>query len=60
MRVLWNEFNLLVEPSGAAALAVLLEDKVDLPHGARVGIVVSGGNIDTGPALAQFESVARK
>lgn len=55
LRVLWNEFNLLVEPSGAATLAVLLEDKADLPHGARVGVIVSGGNIDAGPALAQFE-----
>jgi threonine dehydratase len=54
MRVLWNEFNLLVEPSGASSLAVLLEDKAELPHGARVGVVVSGGNLDAGPALAQF------
>jgi threonine dehydratase len=57
MRVLWNEFNLLVEPSGAAALAVLLENKIELPHGARIGVIVSGGNIDAGPSLAQFESI---
>jgi threonine dehydratase len=59
MRVLWNEFNLLVEPSGAAALAVLLDEKAGLPHGARVGVIVSGGNIDAGPSLAQFESICR-
>jgi threonine dehydratase len=58
MPVLWNEFNLLVEPSGAAALAVLLEGKAELPPGARVGVIVSGGNIDAGPALAQFDPSA--
>lgn len=57
MRVLWNEFNLLVEPSGAAALAVLLEEKAELSRGARVGVIVSGGNIDAGPSLTQFESI---
>jgi threonine dehydratase len=55
MRVLWNEFNLLVELSGAAALAVVLEEKADLPPGARVGVIISGGNIDAGSALAQVE-----
>ncbi len=55
MRMLWNEINLLVEPSAAAPLAAVLEGRVDLPHGARVGLVVSGGNIDANPALAPYE-----
>jgi threonine dehydratase len=54
MQLLWNEFNLLVEPSGAAALAVLLEDTSRITPGSRVGVVVSGGNIDAGPVLDQF------
>ena len=55
MRVLWDELNLLVEPSGAASLAALLSGKAGIEPGARVGIVVSGGNLDAGPAIAQFE-----
>jgi threonine dehydratase len=51
MRRLWNEFNLLVEPSGAAALAALLEDRTEIRQGSRVGVIVSGGNIDAGPAM---------
>jgi threonine dehydratase len=34
-----------VEPSGAAALAAVLDGTVDV-RGRRVGIVLSGGNID--------------
>lgn len=55
MRLLWDEFNLLVEPAGDAALAVLPEEKADLRKGARVGVIVSGGNIDAGSAPAQFD-----
>jgi len=52
MHRLWNEYNLLVEPSGAAALAVVLEGKLGLPAGATVGVIVSGGNIDASSALS--------
>lgn len=38
--------RLVVEPSGAAALAALLSDRLDLPASARVVVVASGGNID--------------
>ena len=44
--------KLLVEPSGAAAAAAVLNGK--LPRGTkRVGVIVSGGNIDAG-LLSQF------
>jgi len=36
--------KLLVEPSGATALAALIDGRIVLP-GARVGVIVSGGNI---------------
>ncbi len=55
MRTLWDELNLLVEPSGAAALAALVEGAAGIEPGARVGIVVSGGNLDAEPSIAQFE-----
>jgi threonine dehydratase len=44
--------KLLVEPSGAAAAAAVLTGK--LPRDIkRVGVIISGGNID-GDALSQF------
>jgi threo-3-hydroxy-L-aspartate ammonia-lyase len=44
MRVLFERCKLVVEPSGACGLAALLAGTVSLP-GARVAVVVSGGNI---------------
>jgi threonine dehydratase len=35
----------VVEPSGAAALAALLNGRVDA-RGKRVGLILSGGNVD--------------
>lgn len=55
MRTLWDELNLLVEPSGAAALAALFEGATGIEPGARVGIIVSGGNLDAEPSIAQFD-----
>ena len=46
LRLLVERAKLVVEPSGAAALAGLLSGRHALPAGARVGVVVSGGNVD--------------
>jgi len=43
--LLWERTKLLAEPSGAAALAPLLRRDGDIP-GARVGVLLSGGNCD--------------
>ena len=45
MRFAFERMKLVVEPSGASALAALLHEKVDV-RGARVGVVLSGGNVD--------------
>ncbi|HEV2642873.1 MAG TPA: threo-3-hydroxy-L-aspartate ammonia-lyase [Candidatus Elarobacter sp.] len=45
MRFAFERLKLVVEPSGASALAALLHEKVDV-RGARVGVVISGGNVD--------------
>ena len=42
---IWARMKLVVEPSGAVALAGLLSGQIDLSD-KRVGIIVSGGNID--------------
>ena len=46
MVLLLERCKLLVEPAGAAALAALLEGNIPLPPGARVAVVLSGGNVD--------------
>ena len=38
--------KVLVEGAGAVGVAALLHGKIDLPKGSKVGIVLSGGNID--------------
>lgn len=46
--VLWDQFRLVAEPGGATALAALLSGVFIPPEGARVGVVVCGGNTDPG------------
>jgi len=38
--------KVLVEGAGAVGVAALLHGKLDLPKGTKVGVVLSGGNID--------------
>ncbi len=45
MRFAFERLKLVMEPSGASALAALLGGKIDV-SGRRVGVVVSGGNVD--------------
>jgi threonine dehydratase len=49
-RALWEMARLVAEPGGAAALAALLSGAWVPPPGARVGVLVCGGNVD--PAAA--------
>ncbi len=53
MRILWERMKLVVEPTGALGIAALLEGR--LPRGAsRVGVVISGGNVDLAAAGEWF------
>ena len=45
MRAYWTDTHNLVEGAGAAPLAALLQER-DRMAGRRVGVVISGGNID--------------
>ena len=45
MRFAFERLKLVMEPSGASALAALLAGKLDV-RGKRVGVIVSGGNVD--------------
>jgi threonine dehydratase len=46
MAVLASRLKVVVEPGGAAAFAALLHGKVPDAAGRRVGVVLSGGNVD--------------
>ncbi|MBC7780176.1 MAG: threo-3-hydroxy-L-aspartate ammonia-lyase [Proteobacteria bacterium] len=46
MIYLWERMKIVVEPTGALGAAALFERKVHLPRGARVGVLISGGNVD--------------
>ena len=52
MRYLWERMKIVVEPTGALASAALLEGKLKAP-GARIGVILSGGNADL-KALAGY------
>src|SRR6476659_4245497 len=45
IRAYWTDTHNLVEGAGAAALAAALQDKAKI-RGKRVGLILSGGNID--------------
>ena len=46
VRFLLLRGKILVEPTGAVPAAALLTGKVPMPTGSRIGVVLSGGNID--------------
>ncbi|BBD64427.1 pyridoxal-5'-phosphate-dependent enzyme, beta subunit [Nostoc commune NIES-4072] len=45
MFFLWERLKIVVEPTGVLAAAALLEGVVTAPQ-ARVGVIISGGNVD--------------
>jgi threonine dehydratase len=46
MLYLWERMKIVVEPTGALGIAGLFERKAAVPAGSRVGVIVSGGNVD--------------
>ena len=44
MRYVWERMKIVIEPSAAVPIGVLLEQKIDLT-GKRIGIILSGGNV---------------
>ncbi len=54
MRLLFERLKLVVEPSGACALAALVSGVVQRP-GARIGVTLSGGNVDVDRFVSLME-----
>ena len=48
MRFAFERMKLVIEPSGAAPIAALLQRACLSVAGKRVGVIVSGGNVDAG------------
>jgi threonine dehydratase len=51
MYFLWTRMKLVVEPSGAVAPAGVLAGDA----GGRVGVIISGGNVDVSAAAELFK-----
>ena len=55
MRFLWERMKLVVEPSGATSLAGLMSKRIDI-KGKRVGVIISGGNVDLSDLFRQVST----
>jgi len=56
MRFVWERMKLVVEPTGVLALAAAMRGHVDV-SGLKVGVLISGGNVDLAYALELFRQV---
>jgi threonine dehydratase len=45
MRFTWERTKLIIEPSAAVPIGMLMESKINFA-GLRIGIILSGGNVD--------------
>jgi threonine dehydratase len=45
MRTIWETMKIIIEPSAAVPYAAIVESKIDI-SGKRVGIILTGGNVD--------------
>jgi threonine dehydratase len=54
MFFLWERMKLVVEPTGALAACAVLEKKLKLEK-MRVGVILSGGNVDLRWAASQID-----
>ena len=48
LRFIWERLKIVIEPSSAVPVAAVLKGGLDL-EGRRVGIILSGGNVDLEP-----------
>jgi threonine dehydratase len=45
MRLVWERMKIIIEPSSATVLAVIMENQEKFA-GSRIGLIISGGNVD--------------
>ena len=46
MRLVWERMKIIIEPSSATALSAVLSEAFSGVPGERVGIILTGGNVD--------------
>ncbi|MEQ8424500.1 MAG: pyridoxal-phosphate dependent enzyme [Cyclobacteriaceae bacterium] len=56
MRLIWERVKIIVEPSCAVPFAAVLKEKEKF-SGKKVGIILSGGNVDLARAFKLFETI---
>jgi threonine dehydratase len=45
MRFIWERMKIIIEPSSAVPVAALMDGKIETA-GKRIGLIISGGNVD--------------
>lgn len=55
MYFVWSRMKMIIEPTGALAIAAVMTGQVDV-EGKKVGMMISGGNVDLDYALELFKS----
>jgi threo-3-hydroxy-L-aspartate ammonia-lyase len=58
MRFVWERVKIVIEPSSAVAVAPLFTGKLDA-RSLRVGVIVSGGNVDLTAYFTSLEGASR-
>jgi threonine dehydratase len=53
MDFIWSRMKLVVEPTGVLGAAAVLQKAVDIDN-RRVGVIISGGNVDLDWACTLF------
>ena len=59
MRLVWERMKIVIEPSAAVPFAALLKNKEKF-NGKRVGIILSGGNVDLDKIAVLFSAGSNK
>jgi len=57
MRFLWERLKIIVEPTGVLGLAPLFHKRLEV-EGKRIGVILSGGNVDLRRAFELFARVS--
>lgn len=58
MRLIWERLKIVIEPSCALPLAVLLQNRPQELKNKRIGLILTGGNVDTDAFFSRYEKSA--
>ena len=59
MQWVWERMKILIEPSSAVPLAAVLHNE-GIFSGAKVGIILSGGNVDVGCVFRHLDETIKE